>query len=108
MDLQQFYMGEAFDAYEYFGAHPEKDGVVFRTYAPNAHRITIVGAFTSWQEQPMEQLYQSGVWTGFCKDARPGQLYKYVIYGQNGWLRNGTSSGGLFCHPGFIRIRFYR
>lgn len=105
MDLQQFYMGEAFDAYEYFGAHPEKDGVVFRTYAPNAHRITIVGAFTSWQEQPMEQLCQSGVWTGFCKDARPGQLYKYVIYGQNGRVEHCDPYGfGMELRPGACSV----
>lgn len=61
MKLQKFYMGEAFDAYEYFGAHPDGGGVVFRTYAPNAQRISIVGAFNGWQEQPMEQLHRSGV-----------------------------------------------
>ena len=33
MKLQEFYEDQAFDAYEYFGAHEEKDGVMFRTYA---------------------------------------------------------------------------
>ncbi len=73
-----------FDAYEYFGAHPENDGVVFRTFAPNAQGITIVGQFNNWQEQPMEQLHQSGIWVGFSPDAKPGQLYKLVVYGPNG------------------------
>ena len=76
MNLQKFYAGEVFDAYEYFGAHPENDGVVFRTFAPNAQGITIVGQFNNWQEQPMEQLHQSGIWVGFSPDAKPGQLYK--------------------------------
>ena len=79
MDLQKFYTGECFDAYEYFGAHAESGGIIFRTYAPNAHRISVVGAFNGWQEQPMEQLHQSGVWTAFSADAKSGQLYKYVV-----------------------------
>ena len=40
MNLQKFYMGEAFDAYDYFGAHLENGGVVFRTYAPQADKNT--------------------------------------------------------------------
>lgn len=84
MNLQKFYMGESFDAYEYFGAHLENGGVVFRTYAPNAGKVAVVGEFSGWQEMPMEQLYQSGVWNAFSPDAKPGQMYKYVIYGQNG------------------------
>ena len=105
MNLQKFYMGEAFDAYEYFGAHLEDGGVVFRTYAPNAHRITIVGQFNGWQEQPMEQLHQSGVWVGFSKDAHPGQMYKYVIYGQNGRVEHCDPYGfGMELRPGACSI----
>ena len=40
MNLQKFYMGESFDAYEYFGAHLEDEGVVFRTYAPTWREST--------------------------------------------------------------------
>jgi len=39
MDLKQFYKGQAFDAYQYFGAHREYDQTVFRLYAPNAHGV---------------------------------------------------------------------
>ncbi len=105
MNLQKFYMGEAFDAYEYFGAHPEEEGVVFRTYAPNAHRICVVGAFNGWREQPMEQLHQSGVWVGFSKDARLGQMYRYVIYGQNGRVEHCDPYGfGMELRPGACSI----
>ena len=30
MNLDEFYRGNAFDCYTYFGAHLEGDGVVFR------------------------------------------------------------------------------
>ncbi|MBQ8143461.1 MAG: 1,4-alpha-glucan branching protein GlgB [Butyricicoccus sp.] len=105
MDLQKFYTGECFDAYEYFGAHAESGGIIFRTYAPNAHRISVVGAFNGWQEQPMEQLHQSGVWTAFSADAKSGQLYKYVVYGQNGRVEHCDPYGfGMELRPGACSI----
>lgn len=105
MDLEKFYTGEIFDAYEYFGAHLESGGVVFRTYAPNAHRISIIGEFNFWQEQPMEQLYKSGIWIGFSPDARPGQRYKYCIYGQNGRVEHCDPYGfGMEMRPGGCSI----
>ena len=105
MNLHKFYMGETFDAYDYFGAHLENGGVVFRTYAPNAQRIAIVGQFNNWQEQPMEQLHQSGVWVGFSKDAHPEQMYKYVIYGQNGRVEHCDPYGfGMELRPGACSI----
>ena len=51
MDIQKFYEGEAFDAYTWLGAHLQKGGgVLFRTFALNADRVTIIGEFNSWQE----------------------------------------------------------
>ena len=105
MNLQKFYMGEAFDAYEYFGAHLKDGGVVFRTYAPNARDITVVGEFNGWQEQPLEQMHQSGVWSCFSPHARPGQMYKYVIYGQNGRREHCDPYGfGMELRPGACSI----
>lgn len=105
MILNKFYMGESFDAYEYFGAHLEVEGAVFRTYAPNAYKISIIGEFNNWQEQPMEQLDRSGVWTGFSRDAKPGQMYKYVIYGQNGRQEHCDPYGfGMELRPGACSI----
>ena len=105
MNLQKFFAGEVFDAYNYFGAHPENGGVVFRTFAPNAHGITIVGEFNNWQEQPMEQLHQSGIWVGFSPDARPGQMYKLVVYGRNGRQEHCDPYGfGMELRPGACSI----
>lgn len=49
MVLHDFYIGKVFDAYEYFGAHPQKEGVRFRVYAPNAEKIELVGDFNNWE-----------------------------------------------------------
>ena len=41
MDFYGFYTGKIFDAHKYLGAHTEKQGVTFRTFAPSASRITL-------------------------------------------------------------------
>ena len=51
MDFQKFYMGDVYDAYKYLGAHIEDDGVVFRTFAPQAERVMLIGEFNGWQEE---------------------------------------------------------
>ena len=100
MNLQKFYTGKAFDAYEYFGAHLEDGGVVFRTYAPAARKVTVLGEFSGWEEFPMEQLWQSGVWTAFSKQARPGQMYKFSITG-DGAIKTPVS---LLLPPGMAAL----
>lgn len=105
MDLQKFYMGEVFDAYEYFGAHVQDGGVMFRTYAPAARGVTVMGEFSNWTEIPMEQQDRSGIWSVFSAQARPGQMYKYVIYGANGRQEHCDPYGfGMELRPGFASI----
>ena len=43
MDLQRFYAGACFDAYRYLGGHMEAEGGVFRTFAPSASKISVIG-----------------------------------------------------------------
>ncbi len=42
MDFYGFYTGKIFDAYRFLGAHPEAEGVTFRTFAPGAARIALI------------------------------------------------------------------
>lgn len=105
MNLQNFFIGKSFDAYTYFGAHTINDGVVFRTYAPNAKQITIIGEFNSWHEQPMSPIHKKGIWEFFTPDAHPGQMYKYVIYGKNGRKEHCDPYGfGMEFRPGSCSI----
>ena len=39
MDFYGFYTGKIFDAYEFLGAHPDKDGTTFRTFASAFNKI---------------------------------------------------------------------
>ena len=43
--IERFFKGECYDAYKYFGAHPYKNGYIFRVYAPNALEIQVIGRF---------------------------------------------------------------
>ena len=99
MDFQKFYMGEIYDAYRYLGAHVEQDGVVFRTFAPQAERVTIIGEFNGWQEEEMTQAERAQFFEIRVKGARAGQMYKYVIYG-----RNGRVGFGMELRPNFASI----
>lgn len=57
MDFYGFYTGKVFDAYRYLGGHLTEAGAVFRTFAPAAEAISVIGDFNGWQETPMERVY---------------------------------------------------
>ena len=84
MNLHEFYLGECFDAYTYFGAHPEKNGgVTFRTIAPNAEKVSLICEANGWEEIPMNMETGGGVYSCYFADAKPGQMYKYRVYIKN-------------------------
>ncbi len=80
MDFYGFYTGKIFDAYRFLGAHQEDKGVTFRTFAPGAARISLIGEFTDWQEQKMHKIYDGNFWECYAENAAPGMMYKYRIY----------------------------
>ncbi len=80
MDFYGFYTGKVFDAYRFLGAHPEAKGVTFRTFAPGAARISLIGEFTDWQEMEMHKIYDGNFWECYAENAAPGMMYKYRIY----------------------------
>ena len=105
MKRQDFYDGKSFDAYTYFGAHPQNGGIQFRTYAPQAQSICVIGEWNHWQEEPMDQDAQSGIWQLFSRDAQIGQMYKYVVYGANGRVEHCDPYGfGMELRPNFASI----
>ncbi len=86
MDFYGFYTGKVFDAHQFLGAHLDKEqpGVIFRTFAPGASRISLIGEFNSWQEQTMNRVYDRNFWECSAENAEPGQMYKYRIYKRDG------------------------
>ena len=104
--FDEFAAGRLYDAWTVLGAHPGENGTAFAVWAPSARRVAVTGDFCFWNGEgvPLEKNYH-GVWRGFVPEAREGQLYKYIVEGEDGvtrWksdpfafsceLRPGTSS----------------
>lgn len=84
MDMYGFYTGKIFDAYEFLGCHLTPGGAVFRTFAPAASRIAVIGEFNGWTETPMYKINDGNFWECEIGGVKEGMLYKYKIYGRNG------------------------
>ena len=84
-DLFLFAEGSNSQAYRLLGAITEARngiaGICFRTWAPNAGRVSVVGDFNRWDGRihPMASLGASGIWELFIPDLPPGSLYKFEI-----------------------------
>ena len=78
--------------YERLGAHVIEhegvDGVRFAVWAPNAHRVSVVGDFNQWdgRRAQMRKRVDSGIWEIFIPDVAAGTNYKYEIVGADGNL----------------------
>ena len=95
MDFYGFYTGTEFDAYRYLGAHCQETGMVFRTFAPGARSIDVIGEFNSWQGSKMRKIYDGNFWECLIPDAKPGQMYKYRITGADGSCRDHADPYGF-------------
>ena len=76
MDMYGFYTGKVFDAYKYMVAHIEEDGVVFRTYAPNALKVELVGDFNNWEGTEMKRIEDGKFFECRVSKKKEGKLYK--------------------------------
>ncbi|MBQ4045186.1 MAG: 1,4-alpha-glucan branching protein GlgB, partial [Lachnospiraceae bacterium] len=89
MLLSDYFMGTAFDAYTYFGAHPGPLGVMFRVYAPHASRVAVIGDFNNWEDHYLGK-DEWGIFSDIVPYAVPGQKYKYRIYQSDGSVVDKT------------------
>lgn len=106
MDLHDFYTGRAFDAHCYFGAHATENGVLFRTYAPGARQVLVIGEWNDWKGEVMLPRERSGVYELCCEQAQPGMMYKYKVIGADGSERDHCDPYGFFMEqrPGTATI----
>lgn len=84
MDIYGFYTGKIFDAYDFLGCHLDGNRGYFRTYAPNASRVTVIGEFTGWKEYEMNRIHDGKFWELVTDGVEDGMMYKYRIYGRDG------------------------
>lgn len=106
--LYLFHEGSNARAYKYFGVHRIDEGkMVFRTWAPHAAGVSVVGDFNHWdaEKNPMLPVDDGGVWEvempalgqfenyKFCILTDDGrQLMKSDPYGVHMETRPGTAS----------------
>jgi len=88
-DLYLMGEGRHYDAYEKLGAHVKTvdgiTGVHFAVWAPNAHRVSVVGDFNHWDGRvdPMRFRGSSGIWELFIPELGEGTIYKFEILSGN-------------------------
>jgi 1,4-alpha-glucan branching enzyme len=79
-DLYYWQEGTHYTSYERFGAHPNAQGTWFTVWAPNAHRVSVMGDFNGWDpDAHVLERREGGLWEGYVRGAQPGQKYKYRI-----------------------------
>lgn len=90
-DLYLFHEGRNYNAYNFMGAHftseNRKRGVRFTVWAPRAKNIFLVGDFSDWEikeENKLERINETGLWSIFIPRLKEGIKYKYYIEQENG------------------------
>lgn len=90
VDQKRFNSGIHKEIYEKLGAHVTTingvTGVDFAVWAPNAVRVSVVGAFNDWdgRRHPMNRLGESGIFELFIPDiVEEGEYYKFEIRQKN-------------------------
>ncbi|MBQ0099608.1 MAG: 1,4-alpha-glucan branching protein GlgB, partial [Firmicutes bacterium] len=80
-----FHQGTLYRAFDYMGAHFAKikgeNGVVFRTWAPHADSVCVVGDFNSWEEDKnvMSRITDGGIYEALVPNLKVFDNYKFVV-----------------------------
>ena len=91
-DLHLLSEGTHYRAWEKLGSHRQAidgvDGVHFAVWAPNAHRVSVIGDFNRWDGRThvMRRLVPSGIWEVFVPGLTDGACYKFEIRTPEGHL----------------------
>ncbi len=77
-NYDSFHSGNECRAFEYMGAHKSPNGYIFRTFAPNAKTISVVGNFNNWDRNTnqMKKITPNGIWECFIS----GNILEYSEY----------------------------
>src|SRR4029453_2122455 len=61
-------------------------GATFRTWAPGAHAVYVLGDFNGWTQDDHALLvrHAGGRWAGFFAGATDGMKYKFFVIGDSG------------------------
>ena len=85
LPLYLFHQGTNYNAYDYMGAHftrlDGKDGVIFRTWAPRADRVAVVGDFNGWDcsKNVLMRISDGGTFETFIEGLAEYDNYKFAV-----------------------------
>ena len=88
-----FHQGTYYQAYEYMGAHPysneNETGYVFRTWAPNAKSVSVMGDFNGGNNNAhhMKKISKNGIWEVYVPNAKAMDMYKFEVTDSKGYAR---------------------
>lgn len=80
-----FHQGTCYRAYDFMGAHFDEvdgqKGVIFRTWAPKAENVSVVGDFNDWNafSLPMKRISEGGIYEAFAPGVKEYSNYKYAV-----------------------------
>ncbi len=80
--LYLFHQGTNYRSYDYLGAHKKGKRVFFRTWAPRADAVYLVGDFNGWtNDTPMTRISDDGLWEAkLDSEIFPEySIYKYKV-----------------------------
>ncbi|WP_020618823.1 1,4-alpha-glucan branching protein GlgB [Paenibacillus daejeonensis] len=91
-DVFLFHEGTLYESYRLLGSHvvrgrdQEIVGTRFTVWAPHAQSVGVAMDRNHWDGtvHRLEQVPQSGLWTGYIEGVSEGTLYKYEIIGSSG------------------------
>ena len=85
LPLYLFHQGTNYRTYDFLGAHysvqKRKRGYVFRTWAPKAEKVSVVGDFNGWdiEKNVMQRISDGGVFETFIPGIKKYDAYKFAI-----------------------------
>ncbi|MDF0489761.1 1,4-alpha-glucan branching protein GlgB [Sphingomonas sp. H39-1-10] len=90
--MDDYYIAEGthLRLFDKLGAHPlhheGSDGIHFAVWAPNARRVSVVGAFNHWdgRRHVMRHRRDTGIWEIFVPGIGTGEPYKFEILAADG------------------------
>ena len=100
-DLYLFNKGDHHRIYEKLGAHYTEvngvGGVQFAVWAPTARSVSLIGTFNDWdrRKHAMRVLGASGIWEIFIPGLPEGELYKFHVKTQHGFVLDKADPYGF-------------
>ena len=106
LDQHLFAEGNHWELWHRLGAHLEEHdgirGTMFRIWAPNARRVSVVGDWNGWDGRvhPMRKLIPIGIWEIFIPSVAELAHYKFELLGADGIVHVKSDPFAFFSQHG--------